>query len=65
MNDDVELQVKKQKHILASKSIAEATCWAEDLVHLVAQAAESGTSNTEVSAAPDPSQVVSAMGVRT
>ena len=64
VTDVVELQVKKQEHILLSKSIAEATCWSEDSVHWVAQAAESATSNSEVSAA-DPTQVVSAMGERT
>ena len=44
---------------------SEATCWALDSVHSVAQTDKSATSNSEVSAGVDPRQVVSAIGVRT
>ena len=61
----VALQVKKHEHILSSMLNSEATCWALDSVHSVAQTDKSATSNSEVSAGVDPRQVVSAIGVRT
>ena len=64
-DESADVQDKKQKHIPLTMLNAEATCWSEDSMHLVAQAVESGTSNVDASAGSDPRHVVFAMGERT